>query len=924
MLPRIGAPSGHPSVIECIYAVNFPDSVADPAAAVHAHFSQFPEVDYSMRFSVKNEFATFASFQINNACNEAAHVMTFPGAISYQAITTRGRPSPITTGISGTSSNPWTHTTDSIHQMTGVDKARSQLGLTGKGIKVGIIDTGVYYLHPALGGGFGPGFKVAYGHDFAGDLYNGHNHPNEDNDPLDNCSGESHGTHVSGIVAGMGLNITTPGWIPSIPFTGVAPDATLGAYRVFGCSGNAGNDGISAAIYRAYDDGMDIINMSLGGGPGFHDDLDSIASQNVASKGLIVLAASGNGGIGGAFTTSDPAASSGAISVASFDNGEQYSALSVVVDGSASAASASSAELTHLLKGDVLDIVPNDIDADDKNSLLDGCNGVNPAVNVTGKAVMFRFNTGATGCGSVARCTGAYKAGATSCILYHLADSDTTGALGVPQLPALVISNTAARTILADIRAGTKPSVIVNAGSAFQQVTGGTVSDFSSPGLDAMLNLKPEIGGIGGVVYSTISPHSATENGFAENYIGMSGTSMATPYTAGVTALLLQQRGKLDLSTVRAYLQNNAMPKPVYKTSLTNSPSFQGAGLVNAFYAASAKTLVLPSSLALNDTINIQSEYTITIQNNYAVDMTYVISSKTAATVTTYVGADDFPEDLAGTLLTDDQHATVTFLSDKCSEDDTQGSKTVFVPAGTSAKVNIQFQPATATSGANPVYGGYITVTNSNDDLVISVPYVGVIGSWKAKNFWSRGSPSVANLWLNPFLANFFGPNYTVASTSTGLYQGDMSFNPLQANDVINATNYPVVLAIPTFTARDAQIHVEYQGKDNAMAKAGFSSNTAHVDLQNWETNAEAGVIAGEIQRTTYVNDRNGLSNNTIFQWVGTGYDLNTNFSGPIPPPSLLPTGKYIMRFLGLKNFGDLTKPADYDVLETPVFSLVF
>lgn len=57
------------------------------------------------------------------------------------------------------------------------------------------IDTGTDYKHPALGGGFGRGFKVAGGYDFVGDNYDGSNTPEPDNDPLDNCAG--HGTHVA-------------------------------------------------------------------------------------------------------------------------------------------------------------------------------------------------------------------------------------------------------------------------------------------------------------------------------------------------------------------------------------------------------------------------------------------------------------------------------------------------------------------------------------------------------------------------------------------------------------------------------------------------------------------------------------------------------------------------------------------------------
>lgn len=86
------------------------------------------------------------------------------------------------------------------HAMTGVDKAHAA-GIKGKGIKIGIIDTGVDYRHPSLGGCFGTGCKIAFGYDFVGDTYDpdAKIRPVESPDPLTTCGLGGHGTHVAGI-----------------------------------------------------------------------------------------------------------------------------------------------------------------------------------------------------------------------------------------------------------------------------------------------------------------------------------------------------------------------------------------------------------------------------------------------------------------------------------------------------------------------------------------------------------------------------------------------------------------------------------------------------------------------------------------------------------------------------------------------------
>lgn len=72
--------------------------------------------------------------------------------------------------------------TYSTHVMGNVDKLHDE-GHFGTGITIGIVDTGVDYTHPSLGGGFGPGYKVAMGYDLVGDAYDGSNVPVPDDDP---------------------------------------------------------------------------------------------------------------------------------------------------------------------------------------------------------------------------------------------------------------------------------------------------------------------------------------------------------------------------------------------------------------------------------------------------------------------------------------------------------------------------------------------------------------------------------------------------------------------------------------------------------------------------------------------------------------------------------------------------------------------
>lgn len=85
------------------------------------------------------------------------------------------------------------NTTETIqaHHLTQVNRLHKELGLTGKGVKICIIDSGVDYNHPALGAGFGPNYKISFGQDLVGNDFDPMSKtnviPTDGTPPLDDC-----------------------------------------------------------------------------------------------------------------------------------------------------------------------------------------------------------------------------------------------------------------------------------------------------------------------------------------------------------------------------------------------------------------------------------------------------------------------------------------------------------------------------------------------------------------------------------------------------------------------------------------------------------------------------------------------------------------------------------------------------------------
>ncbi|MCZ7394650.1 MAG: S8 family serine peptidase [Candidatus Methanoperedens sp.] len=189
-------------------------------------------------------------------------------------------------------------------QTIGATYVWNTFGYTGTGIKVAIIDSGIDYNHPDLGGGFGPGKKVADGINFV-----------NNNPPLDDFG---HGTHVAGIVAANGI------------LKGVAPNATLFAVKVCDSSGSCGTSNTIAGIDWSIAHGANIISMSLGGSTQPNDefaDVTTIVSDAAVEKGVVVVVAAGNEGPG-TDTIGAPGSAKKVITVGASDSNDTIASFS--------------------------------------------------------------------------------------------------------------------------------------------------------------------------------------------------------------------------------------------------------------------------------------------------------------------------------------------------------------------------------------------------------------------------------------------------------------------------------------------------------------------------------------------------------------------------------------------------------------------
>ncbi|KAJ3117130.1 hypothetical protein HDU96_007793 [Phlyctochytrium bullatum] len=926
------------------YIVELAPDVADARAHVLDHLEKsggLGENDVVFRTSVRSDLFNGVSFQVHEDV-DTSHITTIPNAIQAWPVrrvnrirALRSEAAPRSEDGDDEDDAPTPSDFATLHVLTGVERVRRELGLTGKGIKVAIIDSGVYHRHPALGGGFGKGHKVAFGYDLVGDDYVDESSvPKPDGDPMDDCSVESHGTHVAGIIAADARNVTKEGFVPPKPFTGVAPDVTVGAYRVFGCNAEStSTDVLMKALYLAHLDGADVINMSLGGGPSFGLDADSVAAARVAGRGVLIVGAAGNDGQHGLLTSGGTGSHDDLVSVASFDGVAVEPRRAVVGDvGMPYFPAEAGGEPPE----DEVDYVFND------SGLLfnptaapdDGCAG--PAVPVRGKIVLFGSHS-SKGCSSYVRCRLAHERGAVGCFQYPLSDDDADAAprmVGHPRLLCGSVTRAVALAMWDRAKEGGVKMKVTGEKWEEERVgfyeerrtwgmkagwrAAGRVSYFSSVGLRGDLAIKPDIGAPGADILSTVSPYAAKKARMPWAYNFLSGTSMASPYFAGTLALYLEARRRFhvrpaDLEPAALRHEREAIltafanaARPAQDDFGVKSVAYQGAGLVDVWGAVVGGTVVRPRAFALNDTEHAEVVHEMTVTNNHLRAVTYDVDCVGAASVYV-VGAEGRPvPDRPQHVQRFARIANPRKQSVRFSRNHTTRSFTL--PAGQSRTIKLAFLPPRNLSPARfPIYSGYVRVLSDASETAITVPFAGVLGRWRDAtvfvkpdpyaDFASRSDPAVTGVFDWIVGKGDTGKTGTAARGRIGLVADGVT---------VNATDGVLLKTVLASPSKLVRVEVV---RDSGNEVEGY----VVLDPTDPSTMAEFHFVPRN-SRTD--GDSVATENGYLF------YGFVTKDGEAVRK---VPEGTYRVRFSALKHFSTSDEdPSNFEVVESPPFRVVY
>ncbi|XRG79425.1 InlB B-repeat-containing protein [Rossellomorea sp. GAMAL-10_SWC] len=502
---------------------------------------------------------------------------------------------------------------------TGIIKSGPRVG---QKVKVGVLDTGIDYNHPDLKGVYKGGHDLVNND---GIDSNGNIKYVDDHDPMETTYEDwktdkessnpvwgtppsdyksyitSHGTHVAGTIA---ANTTDNNDVYSA--NGVAPDVDLYSYRVLGPGGHGTTDSVLSGIDLAVKDHMDVINLSLGAN--VNDPLypTSVAINNATLAGVVCDVAAGNAGPGQA-TVGAPGASALAITVGASTIPENIATMTVKngsISYKARLFGKNFSQSDDAFKGQTLPIVDVGL----------GSAADYSGINMSGKIALVKRG----GEYLQTKMANAKNAGAAGMIIWdNTDDSDSQGYipnfLGVSMDNVYSISLTQAQgQALSDAIKKDPNSANITFPSTLDapiSKSGDELASFSSTGPVKDWTIKPDVIAPGVDISSTApydiwEPQNNTTHDYKLAYQIMSGTSMATPHVAGISALVLAAHPDYTPADVKTALMNTA--KSIDTDLKTYSVYQVGAGRVDPAraIAANVKIQVLDKAVTFDNPID--------------------------------------------------------------------------------------------------------------------------------------------------------------------------------------------------------------------------------------------------------------------------------------------------------------------------------
>lgn len=412
--------------------------------------------------------------------------------------------------------------------------------LTGKGVTIGVIDTGIDYDHPDLRRSF------AGGHD----LVDG------DDDPMETKGvgfrSTLHGTHVAGVIAANGR------------MRGMAPEAKIVAYRALGPGGSGTTEQVIAAIDEAIKDKVDILNLSLGNDVNGPDLPISLALNKAVDEGIVAVTSSGNSGPN-RWTVGSPGTASKAISVGASTPPLQVPYLNAP-------------GLSEEIRLELLQGSDNWNITQSENLVFAGLGTKEEMKDVRDKLVLVQRGK----LTFTEKAKNALDAGAIGVIIYNNTKGTFFGNLeeSLP-IPVAAISKEAGLALKEQLG---KNSMLIRMNLIEEK---DILADFSSRGpVTVTWEIKPDI----------VAPGVAINSTIPGGYLPLQGTSMAAPHIAGAAALIKQAHPDWSPAEIKAAIMNTA--KDITDRDGKRYRTFeQGAGRIQLEEAINTESLIIPGSL---------------------------------------------------------------------------------------------------------------------------------------------------------------------------------------------------------------------------------------------------------------------------------------------------------------------------------------